>query len=87
MYGDVGNCKKRNEELEMAFDPNWVYGNIGLSWGIHHLHDISMSQIVVVTIFVSGAMLYLGREFYLRFLKKESTCEGCAVSKINRPSL
>lgn len=36
-----------------------------------------MQQILVI-LFLIGALSYLGRQFYLRFIKKEAKCDSCA---------
>jgi hypothetical protein len=39
-------------------------------------------QLILVTIVLSLATLYLAREFYKRFLSKDTKCDGCAVNKL-----
>ncbi len=34
-------------------------------------------QTVLVLLLISAATLYLGRELYIRFFRKESKCDGC----------
>lgn len=39
-------------------------------------------QNILVIITVLFALIYLGRQFYVRFFAKETKCEGCAVNKM-----
>lgn len=38
-------------------------------------------QLVLVILIVSIAITYLAYLFYSKFIKKQSTCEGCAFGK------
>ncbi len=39
-------------------------------------------QKVIVVLILAAAAFYLGREFYKRFISKETKCDGCAVGKL-----
>lgn len=39
-------------------------------------------QNIIVILILSAAVIYLAREFYVRFFAKQTKCDGCAVGKI-----
>lgn len=39
-------------------------------------------QVLIVIFIILLALIYLGREFYMRFFSKETKCDGCAVGKM-----
>jgi len=41
-------------------------------------------QNILVFLFITAALIYLGRQFFLRFIKKESHCEQCAFSNMDK---
>jgi len=38
-------------------------------------------QIILTIITIAAALIYLGRQFYIRFFTKDTKCDGCAHSK------
>lgn len=39
-----------------------------------------MMQTVLTILVVSAALFYLGREAYLKLIKKDASCDGCAFN-------
>jgi hypothetical protein len=39
-------------------------------------------QEVLVIISIAAASIFLARQFYTKFVRKDAKCEGCAVGKI-----
>lgn len=39
-----------------------------------------MLQLVLTIVSIIAAMFFLGQKFYKQFLKKETSCGGCAFS-------
>jgi hypothetical protein len=39
-------------------------------------------QAVLVIITVAAASIFLARQFYTKFVRKDAKCDGCAVVKI-----
>ena len=39
-------------------------------------------QEVLVIISIAAASIFLARQFYAKFVRKDAKCEGCAVGKI-----
>lgn len=42
-------------------------------------------QVVLVVLVLCGALFYMGREFYKRFVAKEANCDGCAFNEKTEP--
>jgi len=42
-------------------------------------------QVILVVLVLGGALFYMGREFYKRFVAKEANCDGCAFNEKVEP--
>ena len=81
MYGNISGCEKRNKKLEVATDPSWIYGRIGVPWGLDNIYNSILMQVFLVLLVLGGALFYMGREFYKRFFAKEANCDGCTFNE------
>jgi hypothetical protein len=66
----------------MAFDPNRIYGRLGLLWCNDYILYALLMQEILVILAVSAACIFLALQFYTKFVRKDAKCKGCAVGKI-----
>ncbi len=45
-----------------------------------------MTQEILVVIAIFGAVFFLGRKMYIRFFKRATKCDGCAINKSSNQS-
>ena len=80
MYGHLGNCKKRNQFMEMAVNSAFRNGRLSVFCSSNRISNLKIIQEILAYIVLGIAIFYLIKKFFVSSNKDDGCNPDCGCS-------